>query len=406
MDFRETEAYPSPIASNSLKPLLVCFSHLRWSFVWQRPQHLLSRAARDYRVLFIEEPLPCPSGEPHLDLSYGPGAVTVAVPVLPAALGPAQQIAARRQLVEDLLEQMGSRIAISWFYTPMALDAFRHIESDLCVYDCMDELSAFLGAPPDLKKYESLLFARADIVFTGGRSLHEAKRGRHHNVHCLPSSIDAAHFRQARAAGTAEPADQASIGRPRIGFFGVIDERMDTGLLANLADLRPQWHFVMVGPVAKIDPATLPCRPNIHWLGPKQYEELPSYLAGWDLGFMPFAMNDATRLISPTKTPEFLAAGLPVLSTPVTDVVRAYGEPGFVEVAGNAEDMATKASNLLGRRRTRWLARVDRLLNEMSWDATWQKMSQELERARMGRSALKRPLRTPPTRETGVATRV
>lgn len=406
MDFRETAAYSSPIGSNSLKPLLVCFSHLRWSFVWQRPQHLLSRAARDYRVLFIEEPLLAPSGEPHLDLSHGPGAVTVAVPVLPAEFGPTQQIAARRQLVEDMLEQMGSRIAVSWFYTPMALDAYRHFECDVCVYDCMDELSAFLGAPPDLRKYEFLLFARADVVFTGGLSLFEAKRGSHRNVHCLPSSIDAAHFRQARVAAAAEPADQAKIGRPRIGFFGVIDERMDTGLLAQLADLRPQWHFVMIGPVAKIDPAELPRRPNIHWLGPKQYEELPSYLAGWDIGFMPFAINDATRLISPTKTPEFLAAGLPVVSTPVTDVVRAYGEPGYVEIAKDAQDMAAKATSLLARPRTRWLARVDRLLGEMSWDTTWRKMSHEVERARSRRMASQRPLTRPAIREAGEETRV
>ncbi|MCL4766085.1 MAG: glycosyltransferase family 1 protein [Hyphomicrobiaceae bacterium] len=379
--------------ANPLKPILVCFSHLRWSFVWQRPQHLLSRAARAYRVIFVEDPLIATGGAPRLDLSHGPGAVTVAVPVLPEALGPEQRKAARRMLVDDLLESMGGPVAVSWYYTPMALEIYDHVESEVCVYDCMDELSGFRGAPPELRRYEAALFRRADVVFTGGRSLYEAKRRRHPNVHCCPSSIDAAHFRQARGrpAGP-EPADQSGIGRPRIGFFGVIDERMDTALLAEMADLQPGWQFVMIGPVVKIDAGDLPHRPNIHWLGPKRYEELPAYLSRWDLGFMPFAINEATRYISPTKTPEFLAAGLPVVSTPVADVVRTYGGDGHVEIAADAREMAAKAAMLLGRPRARWLARVDRRLAAMSWDSTWRRMSEEIDLVRDSRSAAKPPV--------------
>lgn len=390
MRFREVPAHPTSLPANPLKPILVCFSHLRWSFVWQRPQHLLSRAARNYRVIFVEDPLPAPCGEPHLHLSYGPGAVTVAVPVLPETIGPDERLSACRALVDDLLESMGGQVAATWFYTPMALEAYDHIDADVCVYDCMDELSAFRGAPPELGHYENLLFDRADLVFTGGRSLYEAKRARHPNVHCLPSSIDAGHFRQARdPQANSVPADQAGITRPRIGFFGVVDERMDTELLARMADLKPGWQFVMLGPVVKIDPAELPCRPNIHWLGQKQYEDLPAYLSGWDLGLMPFAMNEATRYISPTKTPEFLAAGLPVISTPIVDVVRTYGKPGLVEIAADAEEAISKAEMLLQRPRSRWLARVDRLLGATSWDSTWRKMSQEIETIRMRRPQTK-----------------
>lgn len=407
MRFREVSAHPSPLAANPLKPILVCFSHLRWSFVWQRPQHLLSRAARNYRVIFVEDPLPAPGGEPHLDLSYGPGAVTVAVPILPETLSPEERTSARKMLIDDLLESVDGSIAVTWFYTPMAVEAYGHIASDVCVYDCMDELSAFRGAPPELGSYESLLFEKADVVFTGGRSLYAAKRNRHSNAHCFPSSIDVAHFRQARTRqGGSDPADQAAIGRPRIGFFGVIDERMDTALLAEMADLEPGWQFIMLGPVVKIDTAELPCRPNIHWLGSKQYEDLPAYLSGWDLGLMPFAMNEATRYISPTKTPEFLAAGLPVVSTPVTDVIRSYGKPGVVEIAADAREAVAKAANLLQRPRARWLARVDRLLAATSWDATWRKMSQEIELIRIGRSALVLSSPHMPAFETGGVSRV
>lgn len=387
MRLREVPARPNPSPVNPLKPILVCFSHLRWSFVWQRPQQLLSRAARNYRVIFVEDPLPAPDGEPRLDLSYGPGAVTVAVPVIPQSLGPEERLRACKALVDDLLETIGGRVAVTWFYTPMALEAYDHIDSDVCVYDCMDELSAFRGAPPEIGKFESALFDKADLVFTGGRSLYESKRTHHPNVHCFPSSIDAGHFRQARIAqGILDPPDQAGISHPRIGFFGVIDERMDTALLAAMADLKPEWQFVMLGPVAKIDRSELPCRPNIHWLGQKRYEDLPAYLAGWDLGLMPFAMNEATRYISPTKTPEFLAAGLPVISTPVVDVVRTYGKPGLVEIASDAQEAVAKGEFLLRRPRTRWLARVDRLLAATSWDSTWRAMSRQIDLIRLRRS--------------------
>ncbi len=246
--------------------------------------------------------------------------------------------------MDEILDVHRGAVTAFWYYTPCAVNFSLHREPDLCVYDCMDELSAFKGASPELAVCERRLFALADLVFTGGHALYEAKRFRHPNVHVFPSSVDKEHFAKARAAQTADPADQALIAHPRIGFFGVIDERFDIELTAAIADLRPDWQFIMLGPVVKIDEATLPQRANLHRLGCKDYQELPQYLAHWDAGFMPFAINAATRFISPTKTPEFLAAGLPVVSTPVRDVVRDWGDPGCVEIsrdgAGFVEHLA------------------------------------------------------------------
>ncbi len=287
------------------RPQLVCFSHLRWDFVYQRPQHLLSRAARDHDVFYVEEPVFEGGVRAHLRMSPRPEGVTVVLPVLPAGRE-ADAADVIRPLLRRLLPPSPTRRTL-WYYTPMAMAFSRDIPADVVVYDNMDELSAFLGAPAPLLALEAELFSRADLVFTGGMSLYRAKRHRHPQVHAFPSSIDTAHFARSRA-GVAEPADQSGITGPRAGFFGVIDERMDVDLLARTARRCPHWQFVMIGPVVKIAAESLPREPNIHWLGPKAYADLPDYIAGWTVGLMPFALNDATRFISPTKTPEFLAA--------------------------------------------------------------------------------------------------
>ena len=379
-----TDALPGSVAhamaltQPARRPLLLCLSHLRWNFVFQRPQHLLTRAARDHEVIFFEEPLFQPGIVPRLEMHVTPEGVTVAVPLLPEGLQGAMVAAAQRKLLDGMLAKAAERPLIAWFYTPMALEFAAHLRPDLTVYDCMDELSAFRGAPPRMLELERMLLGRADLVFTGGRSLYEAKRGRHQRVHCFPSSIDAEHFAMARAAQP-DPADQAGLPHPRIGFFGVVDERMDLELVGALAAARPDWTFVMIGPVVKIDPASLPHLPNIHWLGGKGYPELPGYLAGWDAGFMPFARNESTRFISPTKTPEFLAAGLPVVSTPITDVVRDWGPkedggPGLVEIAAEPAAFAAALQAVLDRPRGPWLKQVDRRLAQLSWDRTWAEM--------------------------------
>ena len=382
------------------RPLLLCLSHLRWDFVWQRPQHLLSRAAAAYRVVVVEEPVFGGAAGPRLALSAAPGGVEVAVPHLPEGCDAAAAEAAQRRLLDAFLAGAGEGERTFWYYTPMGIALTRPRERDLVVFDVMDELSAFRGASPDMLAREAELIARADLVFTGGLSLHEAKRGRHPSVHAFPSSIDAAHFSAARSARGARAAD-----RPvQLGFFGVIDERLDLELVAGIAELRPDWRLTMVGPVVKIDPATLPQRPNIAWVGPRAYRELPEVLAGWDVGLMPFALNAATRFISPTKTPEYLAAGLPVVSTPIVDVVRGYGEAGLVAIAGTARDSVAAAERLLAAPRTPWLAAVDRHLAAGSWDRTWAEMAGLMGaagQARARRGAAPPPLARPGRRRSG-----
>lgn len=354
---------------------LVCFSHLRWDFVYQRPQHLLSRAAKERRVFFIEEPVFGGAGEA-LELSRKDSGVWVGVPQLPDGLSPEETAAAQERLVQGLFRNQGIRETIFWYYTPAALLFSRSLRPAVVVYDCMDELSAFKNAPPVLKELEAELLERADVVFTGGQSLFEAKRERHPNIHPFPSSIDRAHFAQARAA-LPEPEDQAAIPRPRLGFYGVVDERFDLDLVAGVAAARPDWHVVILGPVVKIDPASLPQGPNLHYLGAKAYTDLPAYLAGWDVATLPFARNDATRFISPTKTPEYLAAGKPVVSTPIRDVVRPYGERGLVSIADSPGDFVAAAEAALGAdaaQQAAWLNEVDAFLADLSWDKTWQDM--------------------------------
>jgi len=359
-----------------LKPDLVCFSHLRWDFVYQRPQHLLSRAARERRVFFVEEAL-FDHGSMRLELNEREGGVIVVVPHLPEGLQSEVAVnAVLREMVDRLFARQSIRNFVAWYYTPMALTFTEHLTPIATVYDCMDELSAFKGAAPKLQQYELTLFQRADLVLTGGQSLYEAKRNQHHSVFAFPSSIDRRHFVQARTI-TVEPDDQKDLPHPRLGFFGVIDERFDVALLDSVAKSRPDWQFVMVGPIVKIYDDVLPRHNNIHYLGSKNYKELPAYLAGWDVALLLFARNEATRFISPTKTPEYLAAGKPVVSTSIQDVVRPYGDEGLVSIADTPVEFIRAVEAILAQQgdNSSWLSRVDRFLAGMSWDETWSRMS-------------------------------
>lgn len=355
---------------------LICFSHLRWDFVFQRPQHLLNRFARERRVFFIEEAIFEPGGAARLELSRRDTGVRVGIPRLPEGLSEAGVLEAQRKFTNELFAVHEIREYVLWYYTPMALPFSSQLKPLATVYDCMDELSAFKAAPTALGLYEQELLARADLVFTGGQSLFEAKRHQHPHVYAFPSSIDADHFVRARDPLEA-PADQATIPHPRLGFYGVVDERMDLGLVAGLAEARPDWQLVIIGPVVKVDPETLPRRPNIHYLGGKSYSELPNYLAGWDAALLPFAHNESTRFISPTKTPEYLAAGKPVVSTSIRDVVRPYGQEGLVRIADTVEAfvIAIEAA-LTDTDREAWLGKVDDFLAHTSWDCTWAQMAQ------------------------------
>jgi UDP-galactopyranose mutase len=360
---------------------LVCFSHLRWDFVYQRPQHLLSRSAKSRRVFFIEEPVFGNCSMRLMVREEEPG-LHIVVPHLPDGLRSEVAInAVMKEMTRQLFNDHDINDYVFWYYTPMALRFTDHFTPVATVYDCMDELSAFKGAHSHLPLLEKELFQNVDLVFTGGQSLYEAKRDQHPAVHAFPSSIDASHFGKARKT-VVDPEDQKHIPHPRLGFFGVIDERFDVELLNQIATQRPDWHFIMIGPVVKIDPETLPKHANIHYLGGKKYGELPDYLAGWDIALLLFARNESTRFISPTKTPEYLAAGKPVISTSIRDVVRPYGELKLVEIADTAEEFIAAAEKLLAKTdHSEWLQAVDTFLENISWDKTWAQMSELIDQA-------------------------
>jgi len=385
------EMFPPSIVNASDSTDLVCFSHLRWDFVFQRPQHLLTRCARERRVFFVEEPI-FGNGSMRLDMREADAGVRVVVPHLPDGLRSEIAInAVMREMLRQMFNDHEIDEYVFWYYTPMALKFTDHFKPVASVYDCMDELSAFKGAHSHLPILEKQLFRKVDLVFTGGQSLYEAKRGQHPSVHAFPSSIDAAHFGKARTTVT-DPEDQAHIPHPRLGFFGVIDERFDIDLLDQVAKQRPEWQFIIIGPVVKIDPETLPKHANIHYLGGKKYDELPHYLAGWDIALLLFARNESTRFISPTKTPEYLAAGKPVISTSIRDVVRPYGELKLVEITDTPDEFIHAAEKILARSdQSEWLSRVDAFLKEISWDKTWGQMSdlitEVIDRKRPARAA-------------------
>ncbi|AQG80356.1 glycosyltransferase family 1 protein [Spirosoma montaniterrae] len=363
----------TPLASSAGNARdLICFSHLRWNFVYQRPQHLLSRAAQQYRVWFLEEPIW--ADQLYLNEQHQSDSLTVLVPHLPHGTTPDQAVVLQRQLLDEFIQQKRIVDFVAWYYTPMSLLFSDHLQPQLTVYDCMDELSAFWGAPPHLLEQERKLLDRADMVFTGGYSLYEAKQKRHRQVFAFPSSIDFAHFSAARRPQP-DPADQRALANPRIGFSGVIDERFDYQLLTELAQRRPDWQFVLIGPTVKIDPALLPQRPNVHYLGMKNYKELPVYFANWDVAMLPFARNESTRFISPTKTPEYLAAGLPVVSTSIRDVVRTYGTSDFVQIADTAQAFEAAIDRALRGNHPEHWADIDTFLSENSWDHTWASMN-------------------------------
>jgi glycosyltransferase involved in cell wall biosynthesis len=358
---------------------VVCFSHLRWDFVFQRPQHLMTRFSSSHRVFFLEEPI-FHDGPNFLEIIEKRPSLWVGRPRITngTAAEDVRNIVAE-QLEKELAQKGWSRY-IAWFYTPMMIDLAVNLSPIATVYDCMDELSAFRGAPPELCDREQQLMASADLVFTGGQSLYESKSSKHSSVHAFPSSVDVEHFASALNAASGAR-QQADIKRPRVGFVGVIDERLDIELLAKTAEILPDWSFVMIGPVVKISENDLPRLDNIHYLGMQAYDDLPSFLADWDVAMMPFAMNESTRFISPTKTPEYLAAGLPVVSTPIRDVVRPYGEMGLVHIAETPEKFAAAILAAADESADERMTKVEEILSKNSWDRTYRKMAELIETA-------------------------
>ena len=350
---------------------IIVFSHLRWDFVYQRPQHIMSRLAKDHTVYFIEEPVEA-SGDSHFKRSEPVPNLHVCTPCTTRASGGFHddQIPQLRTLVEKLIEAEGLTDYVLWFYSPMALPIARDLSPSAIVYDCMDELSAFMNAPAQLVDREQELLKLADVVFTGGKSLHRAKSQQHHAVYCFPSSVEVEHFARAMDPGTEHPA-QRHLASPRLGYYGVIDERLDLSLIRQMALAHPEWQLVMVGPVVKIDPASLPNEANIHFFGQRSYQELPRFLAGWDVCLLPFALNEATRFISPTKTLEYMAANKAIVSTPITDVVESYSSA--VRIAGTTASFIEACEDALREtpnRRARRAVVMQDAVASTSWNAT------------------------------------
>lgn len=362
------------ITAQQGKDILLCLSHLRWDFVYQRPQHLMTRFAGKYNVLYVEEPIYINDANPYLVIHKVKNSIFILVPHIPKGLGKSIENTQLLNLLNDFILKNNWCISVKWYLTPMMLPWTENLVSKVIIYDCMDELTAFKNAPPQLKELEQELMRQADLVFTGGVSLYKTKSRDHQDVYLFPSGVDIAHFIKARG-NLAAPADQKYIPQPRIGFYGVIDERLDIKLLKGLATYKPEWHFIVIGPVVKIDINDLPQLKNIHYLGIKSYSDLPHYLSGWDVAFMPFATNESTKFISPTKTPEYIAAGRPVVSTPIADVIATYQNTEIVHIADpsdlpafiNAIELAledNKDKQMVHRE-------AELVLQNMSWDRTF-----------------------------------
>jgi glycosyltransferase involved in cell wall biosynthesis len=367
-------------------PTLIVFCHLRWDFVFQRPQHLMTRLAEHYRILIVEEPV-FHEGQAHLQKRAVAPNITVCTPHTAIHAGGFHddQIPTLQTLLADLVPQ-GEKPVV-WFYTPMALPLLQSFEPSLVVYDCMDELAAFKNSPKQLLQRESALLNIADLCFTGGPSLYQAKRERHPNAHCFSSSVDAKHFQQAKDRSYSHP-DQAHIEHPRLGFYGVIDERFDTELIKEVAAARPDWQIVLVGPVVKIAPEDLPKADNIHYMGQRNYDDLPKFLAGWDVCLLPFAMNESTKFISPTKVLEYMAAELPSVSTPITDVKVPYSH--VVEIAATPAEFIAACDRMLAlsdEQKADLAERMRKVVAGTSWDKTAEAMHQLIQTTPPGNKA-------------------
>jgi UDP-galactopyranose mutase len=335
----------------------------------------MTRFSKYLRVFFIEEWIEEETAASFLEIRQPLPRLWIATPHIARGLSDDEALLLQQEWMEALMLQQVIRYFICWYYTPMALRISQQLQPSMTVYDCMDELAAFKMPPAGLKEAEAELFKLANLVFTGGESLYDAKCLQHPRVYAFPSGIDFQHFSTARIPRR-DPDDQHDIPYPRLGFFGVLDERLDIPLLKGLAMAQPDWHFILIGPVAKIDPASLPVAPNIHYLGMRSYVNLPDYISNWNVALLLFARNESTRFISPTKTPEYLAAGKPVVSTPIKDVVTTYGDRGLVHIAEGVNEFAMAAGKALRQSSDpNWLQSVDTYLAKISWDSTWDKMA-------------------------------
>lgn len=372
---------PRRLPSGATEPAIVCFSHLRWDFVYHRPHHLLSRFARERHVLFIEPPTTGLMRAPFIETRSGGHNIEVAVPHLPEGLSSTEKSTILQSMVDDVLSESRLDRFIAWYDTPAPLVYTRHLAPEVVVYDCMTSSPVAYNDNSELPLLDQALLKRADLVFTGGQTLYELLSGLHEEVHLFPGSVDRAHFSRAKQS-LRPPVDQNAIPHPRIGYFGVIDERIDTQLLAKVAEMRPDWQFVLVGPATPEVAQRLPQASNLHYLGRRAYEELPNYVAGWDVAILPFAVNEVTRYCNPTKILGYLAGGRPVVSSAIPDVVAHYSSEGLVHIAADAEGFVRAVEEASAQKHDNtWLNKVERYLARTSWERTHARIAALIERA-------------------------
>ena len=372
---------------------IVVHSHLHWDWVWQRPQQFLSRLSARHPVLFIEEPWWDKGDiEPYCFQYEAPNFPNIQVVQfhLPEQWRDDASVAGRARIdcaQRDLLARHWNtdagenyRRAVQWFYDPMAFGVFDELmEPSAVVYDCMDELAQFKAPPPQLIERERALLKRADVVFVGGRKMWESKRRFNDNCYFYGCGVDVAHFAQARAAQTSVPADLDRSRAKVLGYFGVIDERMDYELVAALADAEPNWTITMIGPDCKVDPATFPQRPNLQWLGGKSYLDLPAYARGFDVCLMPFARSEATEYINPTKTLEYMATGTPIVSTALPDVKSNFSD--IVKIAHSHAEFIAMCRQMAQQPDEAAVQRGLKMAEENTWDAIVEQLEKHLQDA-------------------------
>jgi glycosyltransferase involved in cell wall biosynthesis len=359
---------------------LLCLSHLNWNHVWQRPQQLMTRFTQHYRVIYVDPPeISANADTVQLQEISGEQGVRVLHPVFPKqhVESMADYWRLWKELLPVVLDLAGQQV-VMWVFSPYAdqLVAQAKPQIKLAVYDCMDDLASFKDGSDEMREREAHLLSLANLVFTGGHSMYQARKDRHPHVHCFPSGVDVEHYRRVYDPSTTIPESVASIPHPQLGYFGVLDERINWDLIAQVAERRPDWHWVLVGPTAKVDPAELPVAPNIHYLGQQQYRDLPAFLKSFDVATMPFALNEATRFISPTKTLEYLAGGKWVIGSSVPDVVAFYSE--IVAIADGVDAWIAGLEQIFQASPEDLLKRMERarpVLEQSTWDNIAGRMS-------------------------------
>jgi len=380
-------------SSNSLTPPshsfpIIVHCHLRWDFVWQRPQQFLSRLSKKHRILFVEGPILHDENiEPYAELKPSekyPNVIVMQTYFPSSRFHDGEWVdAKRRELLDDVLcGPLKGKFerSVQWFYDPMAVEAHLGQHGAIStVYDCMDELSQFKFCPPALIERESRLLAAADVVFAGGRKMWQSKSRYNSNAHFYGCGVDVNHFGKAQLSSTEIPEDIRHLEGPILGYFGVVDERLDYDLIAQLAAARPDWHIVMVGPTAKVDPADFPRAENIHWMGGRDYSQLPSYTKAFDLALMPFALNEATEYINPTKALEYMATATPIVSTPVPDVVSNFAS--VVKISSSSEEFVELCQQQVAQFDQVAVERGLKMASENTWDAIVAKLEKHIDEA-------------------------